>query len=82
MIEITESEGRYEVLSPGRHWEAFHSRMDAHAAALALAVEVQQETGHMPLIRAPWSLPLPAGGLQPPDQEMPQSVSTGDRAVA
>lgn len=56
MIDIKEVNGRYEVLSPGRHWEVFESKLDAHAAALGLAAEVEQETGSMPLIAAPWAL--------------------------
>lgn len=56
MIEIREDQGRYEVLSPGRHWEAFESQLAAHAAALALAAEVEEETGVMPRIAAPWAV--------------------------
>src|SRR5690625_427447 len=82
MIEITESHGRYEVLSPGRHWEAFHSRLEAHAAALALAAEVEQETGRLPQILAPWPLSMPAGEVQPPGQQVTRPASTGDRPLA
>ena len=64
MIEITEVEGRYEVLSPGRHWEAFESKLGAHAAALALAAEVEAETGSPPIIAAPWPVCLPMRRLQ------------------
>lgn len=42
MIEIREVDGRYEVVSPGRHWEMFEGRLGAQAAALALAGEIQQ----------------------------------------
>lgn len=64
MIEITEADGRYEVLSPGRHWEAFDCKLSAHAAALALAAEVEQETGTLPRIAAPWVMSQP---VSPPN---------------
>ena len=67
MIEIREEQGRYEVLSPGRHWEAFESKLAAHAAALALAAEVQEETGVMPPVAAPWA-------AYPPVRPPPVSV--------
>ena len=54
MIVISEAEGRYEVVSPGRHWEVFEGRLGAQAAALALAGEIQQETGAPPKIVSPW----------------------------
>lgn len=54
MIVIREVDGRYEVVSPGRHWEMFEGRLGAQAAALALAGEIQQETGSLPRIISPW----------------------------
>ena len=54
MISIREAEGRYEVISPGRHWEAFEGRLGAQAAALGLAGEIQSETGTLPKIVSPW----------------------------
>lgn len=54
MIVIKEVEGCYEVLSPERHWEMFEGRLGAQAAALALAGEIQRETGVQPKIVAPW----------------------------
>lgn len=68
MIETRETEGRYEVFSPGRHWEAFEGRLGAQAAALALAGEIHRETGSLPLIAAPWAVYPPQwnGQRNPP----------------
>lgn len=60
MIQIREAQGRYEVLSPDRHWEICADRPRAQAAALTLAAEIELETGTSPEIQAPW--PLPASG--------------------
>ena len=54
MIEIKEVDGRYEVFSPCRHWEVFEAKLSAQAAAVALAAEIQEETGARPVIIAPW----------------------------
>ena len=54
MIVIREAGGRYEVVSPGRHWEMFEGRLGAQAAALALAGEIQRESGVRPKIVSPW----------------------------
>lgn len=54
MIEIKEVDGRYEVLSPGRHWEVFEGRLGAQAAALALADEIKDDSGTLPEITSPW----------------------------
>lgn len=62
MIEVKEVEGRYEVFSPGRHWEAFEGRLSAHAAALGLAHEIRGETGIFPEIKAPWPIRAAATG--------------------
>lgn len=59
MIEITKADSRYEVRSADRHWEAFESKLAAHAAALALAAEVELETGTVPQIAAPWVVHFP-----------------------
>lgn len=83
MIEITEFDGRYEVLSPGKHWEAFDCKLSAHAAALALAAEVEQETGTLPRIAAPWAVSPP---VRRPQLTMPAcpsyQASTGNRTIA
>lgn len=83
MIEIREEQGRYEVLSPGRHWEAFESKLAAHAAALALAAEVEQETGSAPLIEAPWAAYPLVRPARPTMPECPSlQASTGNRTTA
>lgn len=82
MIEITEDQGRYEVLSPGRHWEAFETKLGAHAAALALAAKVEQETGRLPPIVAPWEVYLPARLPQGTIPACPLlQASTGNRTT-
>ena len=83
MIEITEVEGRYEILSPDRHWEAFDCKLSAHAAALALAAEVEQETGTLPRIAAPWALYPPVRTPQSIMRTCPSHLaSTGNRTIA
>lgn len=72
MIEITEVHGRYEVLSPGRHWEVFEGRLGAQAAALALAAEIERETGTPPGIAARWPVYLP---VRSPQATMPACPS-------
>lgn len=62
VIEIRETQGRYEVFSPGWHWEVFEGRLGAQAAALGLAGEIHRQTGEMPKILAPW----PVYPSQPP----------------
>lgn len=54
VIEIREVEGRFEVLSPGRHWEVFNGKLGAQSATLALAGEIRDETGALPRIVSPW----------------------------
>ena len=58
MIEIREVGGRYEVYSPDRHWEVFEGCLGAQHAAIALAAEIQRETGLPAKVVTPW------GGLQ------------------
>lgn len=54
MIEIREVDGRYEVYSPDRHWEVFEGCLGARQAAIALASEIQRETGRPPEVVTPW----------------------------
>lgn len=68
MIQIREAHGRYEVLSPDRHWEICDDRIRAQAAALALAAEIESETGEPPAIIAPWSV-KPNPGAAGPQQK-------------
>ena len=83
MIEITEVDGRYEVLSPDRHWEAFDCKLSAHATALALAAEVGEETGTLPRIAAPWAVCPPVRTLQSTMSVChSHQASTGNRTIA
>lgn len=54
MIQFREVQGRYEVYSVDRHWEVFEAKLAAQAAALALAAEVERETGALPMVAASW----------------------------
>lgn len=63
MIEIREVNGRYEVYSPGRHWEVFRAKLAAQAAALGLAAKIKEELGRQPPIIAPWPV-YPTVGLR------------------
>ncbi|MEN1926259.1 hypothetical protein [Luteimonas qiangzhengi] len=65
MIQIREAHGRYEVLSPDRHWEMCDDRIHAQAAALALAAEIESETGEPPAIIAPWPIKTSPGAAGP-----------------
>lgn len=55
MIVIRESgDGRYEVYSEGRHWEAFAGSLGAILAAQGLALRIAEECGGEVLIETPW----------------------------
>lgn len=54
MIQIREVQGRYEVYSADRHWEVFEAKLAAQAAALALAAEIERETGALPMVTTSW----------------------------
>ena len=68
MIVIRDVGGRFEVFSPDRHFEIFEGRLGAQVTALALAAEIQRETGEWPDITAPWPvyLPVRSKGLHAP----------------